>query len=45
MGDLALEARDVVVALLGVPLPAALLASEAKPLVLVFPLGVGTVRM
>lgn len=43
VGDLGPEAGHVVVALLGVPLLAALLASEAKPLVLVFPLCVGTV--
>lgn len=45
VGDLGSEAGDVVVALFGVPLLAAFLASEAKPLVLVFPLCVGTVRI
>lgn len=43
VGDPGPEARDIVVALLGVPLLAALLASEAKLLVLVFPLCIGTV--
>lgn len=45
MGDLGSETGDVVVALLSVPLPSALLASKAKLLVLVFSLGVGTVKI
>lgn len=45
VGNLGSETGDVVVALFGVPLPSTLLASKAKLLVLVFSLGVWTVKV
>lgn len=45
VSHLGTETGNVVVALLGVPLLPALLASKAEPLVLVFPLRIGAVEL
>lgn len=44
VGNFGTEAGNIVETLLSIPLLPALLASEAKPLVLVFPLGIRAIK-
>lgn len=45
VGHFGTETGNIVVAVLGIPFLPTLLASEAKPLVLVLSLGIGTVKI